>query len=167
MTYLDKANEPDPREQKLPAWARQKLNYLRHSVEVYRKKAAEANPITKDTLVVTDRYDEHPTPVKLGKRDAVTFYVDRFDSRDSFDVRVVDDHLEIYGSDQLTTYGRSGNVIELYFKDGPQERDMKVRVEAAQKGWSADEIRLGKHLGHIPHRNDVTPRTQAEIEAGR
>jgi hypothetical protein len=156
----------DDREQKLPIWAQDKLRYLRANVQVLEEKLAEV-PLTEDTLVVTDRYDKHPNPVKLGRRDDVTFFLRRYDGPDWFDVRVEGDALLIHGTESLQTHQRSANVVELTFVRGLQEDRVAQYHEAVTKGWSAEEIRLNKHLGHIPHRNDLVGRTQAEIEDGR
>ena len=76
MSWRDKAAMiKDDREDKLPKWVQDRLRHLRAMVETYREAAAEASPITKNTLIVTDRYSEFPKPVTIGHREHVTFFV--------------------------------------------------------------------------------------------
>lgn len=117
MSRYDRAAEPDDREQKLPRWAQEKLGLLRAKVSVLEDKLAEV-PLTPDTLVVTDRYSDHPNPVKLGRRDSVTFFVREFDSPDSFDVRIDDDGIYVQASDSVAVIQDATNTLRLRFRRG-------------------------------------------------
>jgi hypothetical protein len=165
MSIYDERAKYDDREDKLPKWAKDKLSHLRAKVEMLTEKAAEANPVTDDTHIVTDRYSEFPVPIKGGRRDEVTFFPRKYDGPDYFDVRLDGDELYIQTSGQLLLQQGASNTARLSFLGGTTAEQFEQRKEAIAKGWSVDEIRQDKHLGHIPHRNTLG-RTQAEIERG-
>lgn len=165
MSIHDNRNEYDDREDKLPKWAKDKLGHLRAKVEVLTEKAAEANPVTDETLIVTDRYSQFPTPIKSGRRDEVTFFPRKYEGPDYFDVRLDGDELYIQTSGQLLIRQGASNTARLSFLGGTMAQQFEQNKEAIAKGWSMDEVRQDKHLGHIPHRNTLG-RTQAEIEQG-
>ena len=157
--------EPDPREEKLPRWAQDVLVNLRRNVDTLQRAVREVE-LTPETKVVTDRYGI-PKPVDVEKHESVTFFPREFDGHDYYDVRLNGDDLLVYANDSIDLHMESGNVVRIKFSRGVGEDGVREYMEALAKGWSTEEIRKGKHLGYIPHRNDVTGRTQADVEVGK
>lgn len=157
---------PDTREGSLPKWAQQILQGLRHNIDTLQRAVREIE-LTDETLVVTGRYGSIPKPVDVEKHENVTFFPRKFDGHDHYDVRLDGDDLVIYASDSIDLHQQSGNVVRIKLARGITEDVFAQNAEALAKGWSPEEVRKDMHLGHIPHRRDVYPRTQAEIEAGR
>jgi hypothetical protein len=76
LPYVANPMDPDPREEKLPAWARGLISQLRRRAERAEGRAAEARlgsgPADTDTLL--DPYDD--TPIRLPKGSRVRFLLD-------------------------------------------------------------------------------------------
>lgn len=118
---VDKVSTPDPREEKLPMWARTLLNEQRRVVREcwsYANRTVLATHPDESTAVLHP-YGE-PTlglpPVGLGAHAQVRF---RLPSREDYrapyvDVRVWGDHLELRSGDRLAMRPISGNSVNLW-----------------------------------------------------
>lgn len=151
--HFIRPDEADPREDKLPKWAQDKLRNLRNNIDTLTH-AVEEVPLTDDTLVVTGRYGSIPRPVPVTPHENVTFFTRMYDGPDHFDVRTDGDDLLIYASDTIDMHQQSGNVVRVKFQRGSLADAHAERKEALAKGWTAEDIRLDRHLGHIPTKAD-------------
>lgn len=107
--------EPDPREDKLPVWAQDRLTRLRRLAREAQEVARDARLGTKpeESHAVLDAYGE--VPVGLGKDPEVTFRLEGGESvtvrRRRTDPRL----LEVSGSRAITLRPRVANVVEVTF----------------------------------------------------
>lgn len=147
----------DTRENGLPKWTKSILTGLRRVIAEKSAALEEQAFDPETTKVVTGYYGDYPKAVDGGVDRNVTFFPRRYDGHDKFEVRLDGDELLIYCSDSISLHMSSGNVVRVAIKDGLVEDEQATRREARAKGWTVDEIRQGKHLGHIPERDSILP----------
>lgn len=107
----------DPREDKLPVWAQDRLRRL-------RRLAQEAQEVARDARLETDPEGSHAVldvhgevPVGLGKDPEVTFYLEGGESVTVRRNRQDPFRLEVSGSRAITLRPRVANVVEVTFSE--------------------------------------------------
>lgn len=119
----------DPREVKLPAWARDMIDNARRRVKEAEKSAQEARlatgPDESDMLV--DRYDQ--TPIGLGKRPTVRVVLGRKPDGEVIrwiDIRLTESRksIEVMGSTTLRVTPQVTNVIAVTAMEGNERGEI-------------------------------------------
>jgi hypothetical protein len=119
MAYVDPM-KPDPREAKLPLWAKTMLGDLRRRTMNAEKDRDDARLATKpdESDAIMDPYDA--IPIGLGSKPKVTFILRRDDAGEpvsTVDVRLSRDYpnsLELLGSSSLNIRPQVTNVIQVW-----------------------------------------------------
>ena len=107
------ALDVDPREEKLPAWAREKLKEARRVAVIARREADEARLATNpdDTDVIIGRWNAIPIGLPPGER--VRFIVGPNRSHDWIEVHTDGDRIEVTGDRALNVHPRVSNVVRI------------------------------------------------------
>ena len=125
MVGIERYLKKDPREDKLPAWAKEKLREARYAARTQHERAETARLATNphESDVVMAPFDD--TPIGLGTHNPIRFYPNKASGNDweHIDVRVVhtdwgDHYVEVMaGRHSLTVSPVAANVVRLRLKD--------------------------------------------------
>lgn len=101
----------DPKFDRLPKWAQNRIEQLEANVEYWQKKANEG-PEDSDTFIQQYLPENKP----LGNSPIVLFKFDNLDYRDQIEVQNCGDLIRVRGEDILSIKPVASNVVEITTK---------------------------------------------------